>query len=203
MTPDILNHLSRDPLLKSVIESTQVTFPETDGDVYARLIRAIIFQQLSGKAASTIYGRFIDLFPEAYPEPGLLLSKDLATLRSVGLSRQKSGYLHNVAEFFQQEQLMDKDWSDWEDDALLKYLTQIKGVGKWTVEMLLMFTLNRPDILPVDDLGIQQAMQLLYGFEAKGRHLKEKMEEISEPWRPYRTYASLYLWRWKESVKVK
>ncbi|KAA3621354.1 MAG: DNA-3-methyladenine glycosylase 2 family protein [Bacteroidetes bacterium] len=200
MTPEILNHLSRDSKLRSVIESTQVTFPETDGDVYARLIRAIIYQQLSGKAASTIYGRFIELFPDEYPDPGLLLSFDLPTLRSVGLSRQKSGYLQNVAEFFQQEGILEKDWSDMEDEAIIKYLTQIKGVGKWTVEMLLMFTLNRTDILPVDDLGIQQGMQLLFGFEAKGRELKEKMIELAEPWRPYRTFASLYLWRWKDGV---
>ncbi len=198
MTPEILNHLSKDAHLRFVIETTQVTFPETDGDVYARLIKAIIYQQLSGKAASTIYGRFIELFPDEYPDPGALLSFDLPTLRSVGLSRQKSGYLQNVAEFFQQEDILDKDWSDMEDEAVIKYLTQIKGVGKWTVEMLLMFTLNRTDILPVDDLGIQQAMQLLFGFEAKGRELKGKMVELAEPWRPYRTYASLYLWRWKD-----
>ncbi len=198
MTTEVIDHLSMDDRLKSVIQTTAVTFPETDGDVYARLITAIIYQQLSGKAASTIHGRFVQLFPDEYPAPGLLLSKDLATLRSVGLSRQKSGYLHNVAEFFQQEDILDRDWGDWEDEAIIKYLTQIKGVGKWTVEMLLMFTLKRTDILPVDDLGIQQAIQRLYGFEAKGRHLKEKMLEIAEPWRPYRTYASLYLWRWKD-----
>lgn len=198
MTPEILKYLSEDKQLRTVIESTQVTFPETDGDVYARLIRAIIYQQLSGKAASTIYGRFIELFPDEYPDPGILLSFDLPTLRGVGLSRQKSGYLQNVAEFFQQEDLLNKDWSDMEDEAIIKYLTQIKGVGKWTVEMLLMFTLDRTDILPVDDLGIQQAMQLLFGFEAKGRELKEKMIKYAEPWRPYRTYASLYLWRWKD-----
>jgi DNA-3-methyladenine glycosylase II len=157
---------------------------------------------LSGKAAATIHGRFLDLFPEAYPFPEALLALDLPTLRSAGLSRQKATYIQNVAEFFQRENLIGKDLADMDDETVIRYLTQIKGVGRWTVEMLLMFTLNRPDVLPLDDLGIQQAMQLLYNFEEKGRALKKRMLELAEPWRPYRTYASLYLWRWKDSGGV-
>ena len=202
MTPEIIEFLSTDKRLKQVIETTPVVFPESDGDIYARLLRAIVFQQLSGKAASTIHSRFMELFPDEYPDPGILLSIDTPILRSAGLSYQKAGYLHNVAEFFQQENLIGKDWSTMEDEAIIDYLTQIKGVGKWTVEMLLMFTLNRPDILPLDDLGIQQAIQMLYQFEEKGRALKERMLKIAEPWRPYRTYASLYLWRWKDGQKA-
>jgi DNA-3-methyladenine glycosylase II len=202
MTPKVIAFLSKDPKLKEVIRTTEVVMPDYNGDVYERLIRAIIYQQLSGKAASSIHGRFLTLFPDEYPDPGMLLSLDVSELRSAGLSRQKAGYLHNVAEFFQNEALIDKDWSSMEDEAIIKYLTQIKGVGKWTVEMILMFTLNRSDVFPLDDLGIQQAMQLLYGIEEKGRLLKVKMFEKAENWRPYRTYASWYLWRWKEGKKA-
>ncbi|PHN05642.1 DNA-3-methyladenine glycosylase family protein [Flavilitoribacter nigricans] len=198
MKQEIIQHLSLDPKLGSIIATTKVDWPDVGDDIYYNLIRAIVFQQLSGKAASTIHGRFIGLFPEAYPYPEPLLALDLPDLRAVGLSRQKATYIQNVAEFFQQENLIGKDLADMDDEAVIQYLTQIKGVGRWTVEMLLMFTLNRPDVLPLDDLGIQQAIQLLYGFEEKGRGLKQRMMEIAEPWRPYRTYASMFLWRWKD-----
>lgn len=197
MTPKIIAHLSKDSKLEKVIATTEIAYPETDGDVYLRLIKAIVFQQLSGKAASTIFNRFLALFPEEYPEPGIVLSLETEELRAAGLSRQKSGYIQNVAEFFLNEDIMNKDWTAMEDEAIIKYLTQIKGVGKWTVEMLLMFTLDRSDIFPLDDLVIQQAMQKLYGIESRGRQLKNEMTAIAEPWKPYRTFASLYLWSWK------
>ena len=199
MKKEIIQHLSKDPKMKLVIDTTKVEWPVVGDDIYYNLIRAIVYQQLSGKAAATIHGRFLDLFPEAYPYPESLLEFDLPTLRSAGLSRQKASYIQNVAEFFQRENLLGKDLANMEDEAVIQFLTQIKGVGRWTVEMLLMFTLNRPDILPLDDLGIQQAIQLLHGFEDKGRSLKKRMLEIAEDWRPYRTYASLYLWRWKDA----
>lgn len=199
MKPKIRQHLSTDPKMQEIITITEVEWPEPGGDIYYSLLRAIVFQQLSGKAASTIHRRFIDLFPEAYPYPEELLVLDMPALRAVGLSRQKATYIQNVAEFFQKENLIGKDLADLEDEAVIKYLTQIKGVGRWTVEMLLMFTLNRSDVLPLDDLGIQQAIQQLYGLEENGKALKQKMLEISETWRPYRTYACLYLWRWKDS----
>lgn len=202
MDPKIIQHLIQDPKLKTVVATTEVEWPEAGGDIYYNLIRAIVFQQLSGKAASTIHGRFIDLFPDAYPFPEPLLELDLPTLRAAGLSRQKATYIQNVAEFFQRENLIGKDLVEMDDETVIRYLTQIKGVGRWTVEMLLMFTLDRPDVFPLDDLGVQQAIQLLYGFEAKGKPLKKRMLEIAEPWRPYRTYASLYLWRWKDSGGV-
>lgn len=202
MDPKIIQHLIQDPKLKTVVATTEVEWPETGGDIYYNLIRAIVFQQLSGKAASTIHRRFIDLFPDAYPFPEPLLELDLPALRAAGLSRQKATYIQNVAEFFQRENLVGKDLAEMDDETVIRYLTQIKGVGRWTVEMLLMFTLDRPDVFPLDDLGVQQAIQLLYGFEAKGKPLKKRMLEIAEPWRPYRTYASLYLWRWKDSGGV-
>lgn len=199
MKQEIIQHLSSDSKLGAVIAKTPIEWPKAGDDIYYSLLRSIVFQQLSGKAASTIHGRFIDLFPEGYPYPAEVLALDLPALRAAGLSRQKASYIQHVAEFFQRENLLGKDLTDMENEAVIKYLTQIKGVGRWTVEMLLMFTLNRPDVLPLDDLGIQQAIQQLYDFTDKGRALKKRMLEIAEPWRPYRTYASLYLWRWKDS----
>ncbi|MEN0006315.1 MAG: DNA-3-methyladenine glycosylase 2 family protein, partial [Bacteroidota bacterium] len=158
--------------------------------------------QLSGKAAGTIHRRFLELFPDGYPHPDTIQTFELADLRAVGLSRQKASYIQNVAEYFLEHKLLDRDWTTASDEAILKELTAIKGVGKWTVQMILMFTLQRKDVFPVDDLGIQQAIQLLFGLEElKGRELKKKMQEVAAPWRPYRTVASLYLWRWKDAKK--
>ena len=175
MTIDALLHLSLDPKMKGVIETTELpNYSSYSNDLYYNLIRAIVGQQLSGKAAATIFGRFMDLFPDAYPHPEDVLALDLPNMRTVGLSRQKSSYILNVAQFFKDEKLHNKDWSKMSDEAIVKYLLPIKGVGEWTVQMILMFTLNRPDVLPLGDLGIQQGMMLLYNFEAKGRALKNK-----------------------------
>lgn len=194
----VLDHLRKDPKLSAVINSTEISWPASDGDVYAQLVRSIVYQQLSGKAAATIHGRFLELFADGYPHPDTVLSFEIPDLRAVGLSRQKASYIQNVAAYFLEHRLLGKDWSDTPDEAIIKQLTEIKGIGKWTVQMILMFTLNRPDILPTDDLGIQQAMQRLFELELSGRALKQQMLELSEPWRPYRTTASLYLWRWKD-----
>ena len=199
MKNEIHLHLSKDPIFKPLIENIEIPPPTSKGDLYEDLIRSIVGQQLSVKAARTIYGRFLDLFEDGYAHSEELLAMDIPALRTVGLSRQKASYIQNVAEFFKQEKLHKKDWSDIQDEEIIKYLTQIKGVGKWTVQMILMFTLNRPDVFPVDDLGIQHGVKGLYKLEETGKELKKKMIEIAEPWRPYRTYASRYLWRWKDA----
>ena len=192
-----LVHLSKDAILKRAIEV--ITLPERNltSDVYLGLVRSIVSQQLSVKAAETIYNRFLNLFPEHYPEASLLLSLDDVQLRSVGLSRQKGAYVKNVAQFFTDHQLFDYDWSQHSNEEIIQMLTQIKGVGKWTVEMILMFVLSREDVLPVLDLGIQQGMMSLYGFAEEKKALHKKMEEIAEAWKPYRSIACLYLWEAK------
>lgn len=192
-------HLAQDPLMAEVLAATSIEWPQAKPDIYAALLRAIVYQQLSGKAAATIHGRFLALFEDGYPHPQPLLGLPVETLRGAGLSYQKAGYLQHIAEFFIREERVLADWRSMPDEDLIQYLTQIKGVGRWTVEMLLMFTLDRPDVLPLDDLGIQQAMVLRYGITEKGRLLKQRMTEIARPWQPYRTYASMYLWRWKDS----
>ncbi len=198
--PSIKNHLSQDSILKPVVDSLDIQFPVGEAHLYGALIKAIVYQQLSGKAAGTIYRRFLDLFDASEAPPAeLILAKDLEELRSAGLSRQKASYIQNVATFFDLPENRKINWEEQPDDFILHHLTQIKGVGQWTVEMILIFHLNRPDILPVGDLGIQQGMIGLYGINEKGRKLKAKMTELAEPWRPYRTYGSLYIWRWKNN----
>ena len=191
-----IEHLRQDDRLREVLASVDLPPLSADGDLYHGLVRAIIYQQLSGKAASTIYARFLSLFPDGYPHAAALAGMDAGTLRAAGLSRQKLGYVQNVARFFLEGHLEGKAWNDWADEAIIQHLTQIKGVGRWTVEMLLMFTLERPDVFPLDDLGIQQAIARLYGLAENGKALKERMAVIAGPWRPYRSYACRYLWKW-------
>lgn len=166
--------------------------------VYQDLLSSIISQQLSSKVASVITDRFLSLFPDRLPHSHRLLEMDIDTLRTAGLSRQKAAYLLNVAEFFQRENIEEKDWSDMDNDEIIRYLTQIKGVGKWTVEMILMFSLSRPDVLPLDDLGIRTAIIELYGVTETGKAVHQRMVEIAAAWQPYRSYACLYLWRHKD-----
>lgn len=193
-----LQHLSKDRVLQQAIE--KITLPERNPskDVYAGLIRSIVSQQLSVKAAETIHGRFLLLFEQGYPEASQLLALEDTQLRGAGLSGQKTKYVKNVARFFQEASLFEKDWTMESNEAIIDLLTQIKGVGKWTVEMILMFVLSREDVLPVLDLGIQQGIQQLYGIQAEKKELYAKMEEISQAWRPYRSIACLYLWAIKD-----
>jgi len=198
MQAKILQHLSKDPLLKKAIAAVELPEHKPETTVYGSLLRSIISQQLSVKAAATIYGRFVELFETKTPAPSLLLEKSAEDLRAVGLSKQKAGYMHNIATFAQQNDLEKIDWNTYTDEEIIKFLTQIKGVGVWTVQMILMFTLQRPDVLPTADLGIQQAIQQLYAVEETGKALIAKMKEIAAPWSPYQTTASQYLWRWKD-----
>ena len=195
-------HLSQDPILKKVIDEYELPEDHIRPDAYLSLIRAIVGQQLSTKAAKTIFERFLNLFEDKYPNPETLLQLDIETLRTAGLSRNKAQYIQNIADFAINEGLQKEDLDHLSDEEAIKHLITIKGVGKWTVQMLLMFSLDRPDILPVDDLGIQQAMIGLYGIEEEGKLLKKKMLEIAEPWRPYRTTASRYLWTWKNNNPI-
>jgi DNA-3-methyladenine glycosylase II len=163
-------------------------------DLYQGLIRSVVYQQLSGKAAGTIHGRFLELFEDGYPHPEQVLGFEEEELRAVGLSRQKAGYIQNVARFFTTHDTTEL--VQLEDEALIKELTQIKGIGKWTVQMILLFNLGRPDVFPPDDLGIQKAMQQIYGLDMRGRQLKQAMLAIAENWQPYRSVATRLLWRY-------
>lgn len=199
MQAKITQHLSKDLVLKRLVEA--IPFRElaiNSQGVYLDLLGSIISQQLSIKVAAVIERRFLAIFPDNMPHPHLLIEKDIPTLRSAGLSQQKAAYLQNVATFFQEENLLEKDWSGMDNDEIIRYLTQIKGVGKWTVEMILMFSLSRPDVLPLDDLGIRQGIANLYGVTETGKPMLQRMTDIAAAWQPYRSYACLYLWRYKD-----
>lgn len=196
---DAIVHLKRHDRIGKLIESVHVPDFTPSGKVYYDLLDSIVSQQLSVKVATTIFNRFCTLFPDKYPAPDLLAVIEMERLRSVGLSGQKAQYLQNVAAFSLQNDLESRNWNTMTDDEIIEFLTQIKGVGKWTVQMILMFSVGRPDIFPVDDLGIRQAMTKLYGLDENDKKIKQHMIELAEPWRPYRTIASRYLWRWKDS----
>ncbi|MBK8429481.1 MAG: DNA-3-methyladenine glycosylase 2 family protein [Lewinellaceae bacterium] len=194
-------HLKKDPALATLIEVTEIPDFRPSGRIYYDLLESIVSQQLSVKAATTIFNRFCAIFPDNYPHPDLVTELEPAQLRLVGLSNQKAGYLQNVAHFSLNNDLENHRWDKMSDEEIIEFLSQIKGVGKWTVQMLLMFTLGRSDVFPVDDLGIQQAMIRLYQLNETGKDLKKKMQEIAEPWQPFRTVACRYLWRWKDTVR--
>lgn len=195
--PKAIKCLSKDPKLKNIINQIDIGNNHGERQVYGSLLRSIISQQLSVKAADTIYKRFLELF-DNNPSPQAILDKSIEELRSVGLSNQKAGYMQNIATFFNDKNLHEEDWASYSDEEVIQLLTQIKGVGVWTVQMILMFTLNREDVFPTADLGIQQAIQKLYKIDSTGKVLIQEMNRISEKWRPYRTFACLYLWRWKD-----
>ena len=161
--------------------------------IYESLMRAILFQQLSGKAASTIRDRLYALFPDDSCPPADRL-KDMTTeeFRAVGVSRQKAGYLQDLAS--KAHIIPDHDeLHHLSDDEIVERLITIKGVGRWTVEMLLMFKFGRLDVLPVDDMGVQEGFKRL--FDLDHRPKKKEMEELAETWRPYRSVGSWYMWR--------
>ena len=194
--PEAIRHLrARDPALRPALRAARPLRRPRQVDLYRDLLEAIVSQQLSVKAAATIFARFLALFADGYPAPAALLGLTDACLRSAGVSRQKAGYLRNVAAFALNHDLSARALRRLPDEAILAQLTAIKGVGRWTVEMLLMFSLGRPDVFPADDLGIQNAMKKLYGLRGRGRALHRRMREIAEAWRPHRTYACVCLWR--------
>lgn len=192
-------HLKQDTQLQKVILTTAVPPFAPSGRVYFDLLGSIVSQQLSTKAATTIFNRFCALFPEGYPNPEALISINPEQLRTAGLSIQKAAYLKNVARFSLENDLENYNWTALSDQDAIRMLTAIKGVGRWTAEMVLMFTLGRPDVFPIDDLGIQQSMIKLFGLTESGKNLHHRMLEHAEPWRPYRTVACRYLWRWKDN----
>jgi len=196
--PDILNHLNKDEVLATIMDKCTLTIHKKPIKVFDDLLRSIVSQQLSTSAAATIYGRFIHLFDTSDNISEQVLNLTIEELRSVGLSAQKAQYIQNVCRHFENNSLFDTNWGSWSDDDIIAELTKIKGVGKWTVEMILMFSLHRPDVLPLDDLIIRTKMVELYGLTSEKKALMEDLTLIAEKWRPYRTYACRYIWAAKD-----
>jgi DNA-3-methyladenine glycosylase II len=173
---------------------------ERSGDAYGALLRSIVGQQLSTKAASSIYGRLVDIFGGHAPTPKQLLAADPEEIRSAGLSRPKVAYLRDLAQHVEDGTLALDRLDELPDEEVSAQLTAIKGLGQWTADMFLMFHLRRPDVLPVGDQGIRRAAQVQYRM----RKLPDakRLEKVARPWRPYRTLACLFLWSSLDNIPV-
>jgi DNA-3-methyladenine glycosylase II len=183
----------RDPRLGAVIASVGPCRLRPSGDPYRALIRSVIYQQLAGAAANAIAGRLRGRFGGRFPRPERLLAAPAAELRAVGLSRQKAATLRAVAASFADGSLSSRRLRQMDDAGVVEAVTQIKGIGEWTAQMLLIFSLGRPDVLPVGDYGVRKGVMKLYGLPALPA--RAELEAVAEPWRPYRSVASWYLWR--------
>ena len=192
-------HLSRDKRLKKVMDRVGPLELKGRKDLWLSLCGSIMSQQLSTKVAAVIHGRFMDLYG-GKPTPQLVLETEFDKLRGIGLSNAKVNYIQNLSRFALERGMGVKELAKMTNEEVIEYLTEIKGVGRWTVEMLLMFSMKREDVFAIDDLGIQQGMIGLYKLEKEPKkQLKEDMLKISKKWAPYRTFACMYVWRWKDS----
>jgi DNA-3-methyladenine glycosylase II len=199
-----LTHLAKDRRLKRLIdEHTEPLTIKRQKDLFFYLCASIMSQQLSTKVVQTIRQRYLDLFGGRAPTPQQILETPPATLRAIGLSNSKVNYILNVARFAVEESLDHRKLVKMDNEAVIAYLTRIKGVGRWTAEMLLMFGLGREDVFAIDDWGIQNAMIAVYKLNREDKKaFREKMLRISAKWSPYRTYACMYLWRYKDNRPI-
>jgi DNA-3-methyladenine glycosylase II len=197
---DYVTHLQKDKKL-AVTLGTTVHELQLRKNIPLRLMASIMSQQLSTKVAAVIFRKFLELYNGKEPKPKQVLDTPFEQLRGIGLSNNKVSYIQNVARFCIEHKITDKKLQAMSNEDIVALLTQIKGVGKWTVEMLLMFSLGREDVFSIDDLVIQQMMIMLYKLDTSDKKaLREKLLKISAKWQPYRTYACLHLWRYKDAV---
>ena len=181
------------PNLKRLFNIFDVPELDIEKNYFWSLCRSIIYQQISGKAAKTISDRFIALFPsEKNYKPKEVLDINVDNLYGVGLSKQKASYIKNIAEAYNVNFIINNNFSIMTDAEIIKQLTNIKGIGRWTAEMFLIFTLRRSDVFPVTDLGVQKGFQVFYSLDELPSI--DLMNEKAEKWRPYRTIVTLYLW---------
>jgi DNA-3-methyladenine glycosylase II len=197
-----VEHLSKDKNLKKLIEQHGIFKLKKQKNLYLYLCYSIMSQQLSTKVANVIRQRFINLYG-GEPTPQQILDTSLEKLRAIGLSNAKANYIQNVARFEIEQGMGHKKLAKMSNEEVIAYLTQIKGVGRWTTEMLLMFALGREDLFALDDLGLQNAIIGLYDLKnRKKKRLHAAILKIADQWSPYRTYACMYLWRWKDNPPV-
>ena len=188
-----LEKLNQDSKMKKLVKDYGLPDFEPQDDYFKSLMRSIVFQQLSGKVAKIIYQRLTSLLPSNKIIPSEVLTLTNEEMRQVGLSSQKINYIKNLANYFDTNLFNSNKVEKMSNEEISKELIQIKGIGQWTVDMFLMFTLNRPDVMPYSDLGIQKGMKTLFNLDKLPT--KEKMEALSIKWKPYRTIACWYLWK--------
>ncbi len=188
-----------DPVMRDIIERVGPCEIEVRGAPYQQLLRSILYQQLAGPAAAAIERRFLAIWG-GIPQPHELATVSDEALRAAGVSRQKAGYMRSLGEQFASGALTDSELRRASDDDVIARVTQTKGIGRWTADMLLMFCLGRADVLPVGDLGVQNSMRIAYALEALPK--PAEMEAIAEAWRPYRSAGTWYLWRRSDIVTL-
>ena len=192
-------HLSKDKKLKKLIDEQGEIKLRRYKNIPLRLCASIMSQQLSVKVAEVIYRRFLDLYGKTEPTPEQIFDTPNEVLRSIGLSNSKVSYVKNVAQFAIEKGMDEKKLSKMTDEEVIEYLIPIKGVGRWTVEMLLIFTLGREDVFATDDLGIQNGMIKHFRIDnSNKKKFREDMLRKSQKWSPYRSFVCLHLWGWKD-----
>jgi DNA-3-methyladenine glycosylase II len=180
-----------DSILNNLVKKYKApNFSDRSEFLFEDLVESIISQQLSGKAADTIYKRFLALFNGKFPSSEQILKLDIEKMRSAGMSYSKANYIKNIVQAFKDKDIDIEKINKMSDEKVIAELTKIKGIGKWTAEMTLIFTLNREDVFSLGDAGLKRAIKNLYNIESDTDILK-----LSENWKPKRSYASWYLWR--------
>jgi DNA-3-methyladenine glycosylase II len=201
---DYISHLSKDKKLREVLAEQDPLELKTRKNIPLRLCASIMSQQLNTKVAAVIFKRFLELYNGKEPTPQQIVDTPFEKLRGIGLSNAKALYVLNVGHFCMEHNINDKKLKKMSNEEVVELLTQIKGVGKWTVEMLLMFTLGREDVFALDDYGIQSAIKKLYKLDdSNKKEFRENMLKLSAKWSPYRTYACMHLWQWKDDKPEK
>ena len=200
-----VRHLSKvDPKMARVIQQVGPCTLHPRRDYFVVLCKAIFTQQISTAVATVLFGRFRDLFPRRRPTPALVLAAlqtgDPEVLKKCGLSRQKAAYLQDLSRHFVDGRIPTRRLGRMSDEEVIEALVEVKGIGRWTAEMFLIFTLNRPDVLPVDDLGLREGVRELYGLPE--RPAARALADLGERWRPYRSIATWYVWRRATKVPV-
>jgi DNA-3-methyladenine glycosylase II len=196
---EAFNFLSnKDPRWEIIIRQCQPLIYDTPMEPYWDLTSSIASQQLSTHVAKVIWKRFLDLFNGIYPEPQQVLDMEDSQLRAIGFSNAKVQYVKNIAQYFVDKPHSLGDLLEKTDEELLRELTSIKGVGEWTVQMLQIFSMHRPDIWPVKDLGVQQSFAMMYHLNMPVKELIVEMKAEAIKWQPFRSAAALLLWKWKE-----
>ena len=185
-------HLNKDLKLKKIIDKHDKPIFEKNNDYYDSLSKSIIYQQLSGRVAKVIYYRFLDIFDDRKPNPNIILNISDIELKNIGLSNQKTSYIKDLSKYFL-EKGESTNFELLNDHEIRQELISIKGIGHWTIDMFLMFTILRPNILPTGDLGIKNGFKKLFNLNELPKD--DYMLKKSEPWEPYRTIACYYLWR--------
>jgi DNA-3-methyladenine glycosylase II len=195
-----IKRLKKDKRFAALIKTHGNAVLGREAKPFEALIRSIVYQQVSGKAAATIFARFRALFPgKKFPTPEIVAAMPLETLRSAGLSGQKASYILDLAEKFASGTVQHHRFKKMTNDEVIAHVTQVKGIGVWTAHMFLIFTLERLDVLPTGDLGIQKGFQIIYGL--KKLPTPAQMEKLAKDWREHASVASWYLWRAADAAK--